>query len=112
MSDNPMFGDGQSADWWNRIKESYPNHHPTYEPSDVQWEVARQMNCDWVRLRNQGITITKLQSALSASRAECERYRSELQNIADAKTSQWEPDVRDQFKEWAQNRARTALEAK
>jgi hypothetical protein len=33
---------------------------------------------------------------------------AELRNIADADPSKWEPDVRDQFQQWAQNRARTA----
>jgi chromatin segregation and condensation protein Rec8/ScpA/Scc1 (kleisin family) len=34
---------------------------------------------------------------------------AELRNIADADPSTWEPDVRDQFRQWAQNRARTAI---
>lgn len=35
-----------------------------------------------------------------------------LRNIAYAKPSTWEPDVRDQFQEWAQNKARALLEGK
>jgi hypothetical protein len=34
---------------------------------------------------------------------------AELQNIANADPSKWEPDVREQFREWAQNRARAAI---
>jgi hypothetical protein len=33
----------------------------------------------------------------------------ELRNIADAKPSTWEPDMRDQFQAWAQSRARAAI---
>jgi hypothetical protein len=32
-----------------------------------------------------------------------------LRGIADAKPSQWDPEVRDQFREWAQSVARAAL---
>lgn len=41
--------------------------------------------------------------------SECERLRSELRNIADADISDWDVTVRDQFRNWAQNRARAAL---
>ena len=34
---------------------------------------------------------------------------AELKNIANANPSTWEPDVRDQFRPWAQNRARYAI---
>lgn len=43
-----------------------------------------------------------------AAEAEVERLRNELDIIANATPSQWEPDMRDQFKAWAQNRARHA----
>jgi hypothetical protein len=33
----------------------------------------------------------------------------ELRNIANANPSTWDPEVRDQFRPWAQNRARTAI---
>lgn len=33
-----------------------------------------------------------------------------LESIANADTSKWEPDMRDQFQQWAQNRARHTLE--
>lgn len=35
--------------------------------------------------------------------------RAELENIANANPSTWEEDVRDQFQQWAQNRARLAI---
>lgn len=41
--------------------------------------------------------------------AEVERLRAELRVIAAANPAQWEADVRDQFRAWAQNRARAAL---
>lgn len=44
-------------------------------------------------------------------RAERDRYREELQTIADADPAKWETDVRDQFRQWAQNRARAAIDA-
>jgi hypothetical protein len=34
---------------------------------------------------------------------------AELQNIANAKPKDWDPEVRGQFMEWAQNRARAAI---
>lgn len=48
-----------------------------------------------------------------AGKAEAENaaLRAELQNIADAKPSSWDAEVRDQFMPWAQNRARAALAA-
>lgn len=39
-----------------------------------------------------------------------DELRAELHRIATADPSKWEPDVRDQFQQWAQNRARYALE--
>ncbi len=44
-----------------------------------------------------------------SSTAEIARLRLELENIANAKPGEWDADVRDQFREWAQNRARQAL---
>lgn len=43
--------------------------------------------------------------------AKCERLREELRLIAQAKPDEWEPDMRDQFREWAQSRARAAIDA-
>ena len=40
---------------------------------------------------------------------EIDALRAELQNIANANPSQWDEDMRDQFQQWAQNRARHAL---
>ena len=37
--------------------------------------------------------------------------RAELQNIVNADPRTWQPDVRDQFQQWAQSRARAALAA-
>ena len=34
---------------------------------------------------------------------------AELRNIAEADPAKWEPDVRGQFREWAQSRARAAV---
>lgn len=45
----------------------------------------------------------------AAMRDELARLRGELQSIADATPSLWEPDMRDQFQAWAQSRARDAL---
>jgi len=33
-----------------------------------------------------------------------------LESIANADPSKWEPDMRDQFQQWAQNRARHTIE--
>lgn len=37
------------------------------------------------------------------------RLADELRIIAEADPSKWDEDMRDQFREWAQNRARAAL---
>jgi len=37
------------------------------------------------------------------------RLVKELQNIANADPSKWDDDMRDQFREWAQNRANSLL---
>ena len=42
-------------------------------------------------------------------REENARLREELRIIADANPAVWEPDVRGQFREWTQSRARAAL---
>jgi hypothetical protein len=34
---------------------------------------------------------------------------AELQNIANANPREWDEEVRDQFQQWAQNRARAAI---
>ena len=46
--------------------------------------------------------------ALAAKLAKAER---ELRVIAAADPRKWESDVRDQFQQWAQNRARAAIDA-
>jgi hypothetical protein len=46
-----------------------------------------------------------------AAEAEVERLTRELQNIALADPAGWPRDVQDQFKEWAQSRARAAIDA-
>lgn len=43
------------------------------------------------------------------ARVYTERLRNELRIIRDAKPSEWDADMRDQFREWAQNRARAVL---
>ena len=44
--------------------------------------------------------------ALAAERERREAAEAELRNIANAKPSEWGEDVRDQFRPWAQSRAR------
>ncbi len=41
--------------------------------------------------------------------AQRDQLLAEMRNIALAKPSEWDPEVRDQFQEWAQNRARAAI---
>lgn len=77
------------------------------EPEDRIWSrdgapVVRELN----RLAE---TIDKLRAELAAARARIAELRGELGIIANATPSQWEPDMRDQFRAWAQNRARQAL---
>ena len=54
-----------------------------------------------------GVAWLAWQAALADSGVR--ELRAELQNIANAVPSEWEEDMRDQFQQWAQNRARAAL---
>jgi len=55
--------------------------------------------------------VTRLEVCLTEAVDNVVALRAELQNIADAKPHTWDAEVRDQFKEWAQSRARAALAA-
>ena len=46
-----------------------------------------------------------------AMREERDALKQELQNIADADPTQWQDEVKDQFQQWAQSRARAAIDA-
>lgn len=61
-------------------------------------------SAEWWQEVAQGLGVT-----IHILRAERDALLAELKNIADANPSTWEPDVRDQFRQWAQNRARTAI---
>lgn len=53
------------------------------------------------------------ETALANARliAAAPRLLAELENIATADPYKWDAEVRDQFREWAQNRARAAIAA-
>jgi hypothetical protein len=55
--------------------------------------------------------VTRLEVCLTEAVDNVVALRAELQNIADAKPHTWDAEVRDQFQEWAQSRARAALAA-
>ena len=57
----------------------------------------------------QASSLELIEIEVAEFRAEVKRLREELRNIANADPSTWDADVRDQFKQWAQNRARAAL---
>jgi hypothetical protein len=61
-------------------------------------------------LREQDQAIERLTAENAALRKDAERLRGELANIANAKPHKWDEEVRDQFQQWAQNRARAAME--
>jgi len=48
---------------------------------------------------------------LAEAKVDAERYRLELRFIANADPKQWDAEVRDQFQQWAQSRAREAIDA-
>lgn len=52
--------------------------------------------------------VKSLQMQLSDMQKERDKYRSELENIANAKPHTWGEES-DQFQAWAQSRARHAL---
>jgi prefoldin subunit 5 len=54
--------------------------------------------------------LERLTAENAALRKDAERLRGELANIANAKPHKWDEEVRDQFQQWAQNRARAAME--
>ena len=53
--------------------------------------------------------VDRFVTLLGDAERERDEYKAELMNIALAKPSEWEPDVRDQFQSWAQHRARHTL---
>ena len=61
------------------------------------------------RLLEKAKQIGSLNHDLEAAEAQVAALTAELENIANAKPSTWEADVRDQFQPWAQNRARDAI---
>lgn len=54
-------------------------------------------------------TLQLAADEITRLRAENERLRAELENIACADPRQWHEETRDQFQQWAQSRARAAL---
>ena len=64
------------------------------------WKQQAMIQAESLRLSN--VEVERLT-------AENERLRDELRYIAIAKPSTWDESVRDQFQEWAQSRARYAL---
>lgn len=75
----------------------------------LEAEVERLQNV--LRIATEAPRLTGME-ALIADRdclvAQNAALRTELDIIANATPSQWEPDMRDQFQAWAQNRARQA----
>lgn len=69
-------------------------------PSKLEYEMRTQM-------RNYGLQC--FEAGRQQGMAKLQILRAELQNIANADPSQWGEDMRDQFPQWAQNRARHAL---
>jgi hypothetical protein len=73
------------------------------------WKVCRG---DWsedgnARYELEGISVIKAADAYLIAAAP--DLLAELQNIANANPSSWDEETRDQFQQWAQNRARAAI---
>lgn len=77
-------------------------------------DAARASARDMNRVADHWVdTLQRAESALAAANERAEGLRRALRSIADAKPSEWEADVRDQFQPWAQNiAARAVLEGK
>jgi hypothetical protein len=56
--------------------------------------------------------VVQLRAELAHEQTRAEKAEAELQNIADARPQDWQADVRDQFQEWAQSRARACIAAR
>ena len=52
-----------------------------------------------------------MERELADARAERDGLLEELRIISNARPPQWESDMRDQFQQWAQSRARAAIDA-
>jgi len=75
-------------------------------PLDGQWVSLAKMDANATNLHEARARIVELEAKLAAERERREAAEAELRNIANAKPSEWGEDVRDQFRPWAQSRAR------
>lgn len=83
-------------------------HSHTHSLHDTEAEVELADGDSWAEplvLQSDHI------AALTAQSGDGVALLDELRNIANAKPEQWDPEMRGQFREWAQNRARAAIAA-
>ena len=75
-------------------------------PLDGRWVSLTKIGANATTLYGARNRIAELEAELAAERERREAAEAELRNIANAKPSEWGEDVRDQFRPWAQSRAR------
>jgi hypothetical protein len=84
-------------------------HHPPTREAKSEARTA-----DWQAKWNAQAEASNAKSAAQAEqkrRADCyPDLLAELQNISNADPSKWDKETRDQFQQWAQSRARAAIE--
>ena len=87
--------------WRLAIDEVYPGHAVIHGPSF-------KLDCFLTASELNQNDYEKRTADLRLIAAAPELY-AELQNIANADPTKWDEDTRDQFQQWAQNRAKSAL---
>lgn len=82
------------------------------ETSRALDDVAPLVN-EWIKSRDTCMDgpayVAALELAAYVKACAAPELLAELQNIANAKPETWDEETRDQFREWAQSRARAAI---
>lgn len=110
-----MAGLEEAAAWIDKRREDFDSEHGHVDPDTGTLEFgsgpsarAKEEYSGELAEIAEGIRAL---AALTAQSGEGVALLDELRNIANAKPEQWDPEMRGQFREWAQNRARAAIAA-
>ena len=71
--------------------------------------MAQKLVGDGCETCNPEMAADHMRDTIEDQLEEIASLRSALKEIANARPHKWEPDMRDQFQQWARSRAREAL---